>query len=106
MGEVGFAELASLQQGMNDHQKMLFLTQYNAGKKDRGTALLLGFLFGVLGADRFYVGDTALGVLKLLTFGFCGVMALDRLGVLIMGRTDQINRQKAQEIVMMMRTGY
>jgi hypothetical protein len=48
MGDVGFAELASLQQGMNDHQKMLFLTQYNAGKKDRGTALLLGFLFGVL----------------------------------------------------------
>ncbi len=105
MGDVGFAELASLQQGMNDHQKMLFLTQYNAGKKDRGTALLLGFLFGMLGADRFYVGDTALGVLKLLTFGFCGVMALIDL-FLIMGRTDQINRQKAQEIVMMMRTGY
>ena len=105
MGEVGFAELASLQQGMNDHQKMMFLTQYNGSKKDRGTSLLLGFLFGVFGADRFYIGDTAMGVLKLLTFGMCGFMALIDL-FLIMGRTDQVNRQKAQEIGMMMRAGY
>lgn len=33
-------------------------------------------LFGVLGVDRFYLGYTALGVLKLLTVGGAGIWAL------------------------------
>lgn len=36
---------------------------------------VLSSLFGVFGVDRFYVGQTSLGVLKLLTCGACGVWA-------------------------------
>jgi hypothetical protein len=44
--------------------------------KDWLTAVLLAFFVGVLGIDRFYLGYTALGVLKLITLGLCGIWAL------------------------------
>ena len=44
--------------------------------KDFTTAVLLSFFLGGLGVDRFYLGYTGLGVLKLITFGAFGVWAL------------------------------
>ena len=41
------------------------------------TALLLVSIFlGVLGIDRFMIGDTGMGILKLLTCGCCGVLTI------------------------------
>jgi TM2 domain-containing membrane protein YozV len=40
------------------------------------TALLLSWFFGVLGVDRFYLGHTRLGILKLITIGGVGIWAL------------------------------
>ena len=44
--------------------------------KNPTTMFLISLFLGVLGVDRFMLGDTGMGVLKLLTGGVCGIMAL------------------------------
>ena len=40
------------------------------------TTIVLSVFVGLLGVDRFYLGYVGLGILKLLTWGGCGVWAL------------------------------
>ncbi len=56
------------------------------GRKDWLTALLLSLLVGWLGVDRFYLGYTGLGILKLVTLGGCGVWALVDLILIILNK--------------------
>ena len=44
--------------------------------KDPTTLLLISLFLGVLGVDRFMLGDTGMGVLKLLTAGCCGILTI------------------------------
>lgn len=44
--------------------------------KDPTTILLVSIFLGGLGIDRFMLGETGMGVLKLLTGGVCGILAL------------------------------
>jgi hypothetical protein len=59
--------------------------------KDWMTAVLLSFFVGVLGIDRFYLGHTGLGILKLITFGGCGIWALIDLVLIAMGNVNDRN---------------
>ena len=38
------------------------------GFKDPMVSLILGLVVGCLGVDRFYIGDTSMGVLKIIVF--------------------------------------
>ena len=44
--------------------------------KDPTTVLLISIFLGVLGIDRFMLGDTGIGILKLLTAGCCGILTV------------------------------
>jgi len=44
--------------------------------KDPQTALIISIFLGSYGIDRFYIGDTGLGIGKLLTCGGLGIWAI------------------------------
>lgn len=63
--------------------------------KNPTTALLLSIFLGVYGVDRFYTGDTGIGVGKLLTCGGFGIWAIID-WFLISNATKEQNYKKLQ----------
>ena len=63
--------------------------------KDPTISLVISILVGHFGVDRFIIGDTGLGIGKLLTCGGLGIWTLVD-WFLIMGATRQKNMEKIQ----------
>ena len=58
--------------------------------KDPTTMIIISIVLGSLGIDRFMLGDTGMGVLKLLTAGCCGVLTIID-WCTIMNKTREMN---------------
>lgn len=66
--------------------------------KDPQTALIISIFLGSYGIDRFYIGDTGLGIGKLLTCGGIGIWAIvDWFN--IQSATRQKNFEKLQQFL-------
>lgn len=63
--------------------------------KDPTTSLIISIIAGGLAIDRFYIGDTGLGIAKLLTCGGLGIWAIVD-WFIIMGATREKNFTKIQ----------
>ena len=66
--------------------------------KDPTTILLVSIFLGVLGIDRFMIGDTGMGILKLLTGGCCGILALVD-WFTISKKTKELNFNKVMSLI-------
>lgn len=66
--------------------------------KDPTTILIVSLLGGALGIDRFMIGDTGLGVAKLLTCGGLYVWTIVD-WFIIMDATRQKNMEKLQQFL-------
>jgi TM2 domain-containing membrane protein YozV len=64
-------------------------------QKSWTTALILSVLLGGLGVDRFYLGYTGMGILKLITCGGCGIWSLYDI---IMIATDKLKDANGQPL--------
>ncbi len=66
--------------------------------KDPTTIMIVSVLLGSLGVDRFMLGDTGIGVLKLLTGGVCGILTIID-WFTVMKKAREKNRDKLLSIL-------
>ncbi len=66
--------------------------------KDPTTLLLVSIFLGSLGIDRFMLGDTGMGVLKLLTAGCCGILTIID-WFTVSKRTKELNFSKLMALI-------
>ena len=85
-----FADVKTILENMSeDKQAALAMAEF----KDPTISLIISLLGGGLGIDRFYIGDTGLGIAKLLTCGGLGIWSIID-WFLIMGAVHEKNFQK------------
>lgn len=76
-----------------DDSKSLQL--HSANLKDPTMILIVSLIGGHFGIDRFLIGETGLGIAKLLTCGGLGIWTIVD-WFIIMGRTRDSNREQLQ----------
>ncbi|WP_028898985.1 TM2 domain-containing protein [Prevotella sp. HJM029] len=90
-----FADVKTILENMSeDKQATLAMAEF----KDPTISLIISLLGGGLGIDRFYIGDTGLGIAKLLTCGGLGIWSIID-WFLIMSAVREKNFQKLLALV-------
>ena len=75
-----------------------FVMLHSVDLKDPTTILLVSIFLGEFGVDRFLLGDTGLGVGKLLTFGGCLIWWFIDI-FLVQNRAREVNFEKMMMMV-------
>lgn len=65
-----------LKSKMTPEQLVLLQGEFDKKKKSKTLAYILWFFLGVLGAHRFYAGDTIRAIFMLITLGGIGIWTL------------------------------
>jgi TM2 domain-containing membrane protein YozV len=96
--------IQTLMKDMNETERQQFLLLYKGKRKDQQTMLILTIIgfFGIAGLQRFVIGETGMGILFLITFGFCGIGTIIDL-VNNNSLATAYNQQQAQECAQMLR---
>lgn len=69
-------KIVFLKQKLLEADESKFALASSVEFKDPTTILLVSLFLGSLGIDRFMLGETGMGVLKLLTCGVCGILTI------------------------------
>ena len=69
-------KIVFLKQKLSDADDAKFALASSVEFKDPTTILLVSLFLGTLGIDRFMLGETGMGILKLLTAGLCGILTI------------------------------
>ena len=69
-------KIVFLKQKLSEADDSKFALASSVEFKDPTTILLVSLFLGTLGIDRFMLGDTGMGILKLLTCGVCGILTI------------------------------
>ena len=99
--------VAGVMRELTEEQATYFTQGYRGKRKESSTVLILnliGFIF-VAGIHRFYLGQMGMGIIYLLTGGFCGV------GTIIdifthKGMVEKYNMQKATETALFVKGSF
>lgn len=92
-------QLAAISQQLVKMDDAKFVLLQAANLKDPTTTLIISIVGGNLGIDRFFIGDTGLGIAKLLTCGGLGIWAIVD-WFLIQGRTRELNMERLQRVLL------
>lgn len=93
------SDLVLVKQKLQEESDDKFMMVQAINYKNPTTLLIVSIFLGSMGIDRFMLGDTGLGVAKLLTLGGCGIWTIiDWFNV--QNRTKKLNYQKFLEATM------
>ena len=89
--------VASAKDGLSNERRQEFDIIYASHRRDYGIATVLSVLWGLFGADRFYIGHTGVGFAKLFTLGGLFIWAFVDM-FLIRAAAAQVNGSTARQV--------